>query len=156
MPRIHPAVKEFRTRAAADFGFLVDEFGFRREPVPQGKNQFSVRYVNATTRIIVEGINWGGNARVAFGSAGPLEGFEDFDLLDLVSVRCPDQQPSDVELERSQLDQLEFLARILRTCGAHVLRGDLSVAPQIHEIRRKRIEQWEREKVERGTKGTGG
>jgi hypothetical protein len=154
MPRVHPAVKEFRTRAAADFAFLVEEFGFRKEPVPQGKNQFSVRYVNATTRIIVEGINWGANARVAFGSAGPLERFEDFDLLDLVSIRCPDQQPSEVELAHTQLEQLALLARILRSCGAHVLRGDLSVAPQIHEIRRRRIEEWEREKAERRMKGT--
>ena len=156
MPRIHAAVKEFRTRAAVDFGFLVDELGFRKEPVPQGKNQFSVRYVNATTRIVVEGINWGANARVAFGSAGPLERFEDFDLLDLVAVRCPGQQPSEMEMARSQLDQLELLAKILRTCGAEVLRGDLSVAPQIQEIRRQRVEQWERDKLERPTRRTPG
>jgi hypothetical protein len=149
-------VKEFRTRAAGDFGFLVDEFGFRQEPVPQGKNAFSVRYVNATTRVIVEGINWGANARVAFGSAGPPERFEDFDLLDLVSVLCPDQQPSGAALARTQLEQLEVLAKILRTCGGDVLRGDLSVAPQIHEIRRKRVEQWERDKAERRTKRTRG
>ena len=149
MPRIHPAVKEFRARAAADFRFLLTEFGFSEEPVPRGKNAFSVRYVNATTRIIVEGINWGANARVAFGSAGPPERFEDFDLLDFVSIRCPGQQPSEAEMARGQLDQLKVLAEVLRRCGAEVLRGDFSVAPQIHEIRRQRVEDWKRQEAER-------
>jgi hypothetical protein len=153
MPRIHPAVKEFRARAAADFRFLVTEFGFREEKVPRGKNAFSVRYVNATTRVIVEGINWGANARVAFGSAGPPEHFEDFDLLDFVSVRCPGQQPSEAEMARGQLQQLELLAGILRRCGAEVLSGDFSVAPQIHEIRRQRVEDWKRQQAERGRHG---
>jgi hypothetical protein len=43
MPRSHPAVKEFRARAAATFSFLLTEFGCREEPVPRGKNEFSVR-----------------------------------------------------------------------------------------------------------------
>ena len=149
MARIHPAVREFRARAAAEFEFLLTEFGCREEPVPRGKNEFSVRYVNATTRIIVEGINWGANARVALGSAGPLERFEDFDLLDIVSVRCPDQAPGEVEMARGQLHQLKILADVLRRCGLETLRGDFSVAPQIHELRRRRVEDWNREQAER-------
>jgi hypothetical protein len=149
MPRIHPAVKQFRARAAEEFAFLLTEFDCREERVPRGKNEFSVRYVNATTRIIVEGINWGANARVALGSAEPPDRFEDFDLLDIVSVRCPDQAPSDVEMARGQLHQLKILADVLRRCGTETLRGDFSVAPQIYELRRQRVEEWNRQQAER-------
>src|SRR5262245_4421255 len=93
MSRTRSAVKQFRAQVAAEFAFLVEEFGFQthREPLT---DEFRVMVVNGTTRILVEGINWGGSVRVAFGSAGPLKAFEDFDLLDLVSIRCPDRTPA--------------------------------------------------------------
>jgi hypothetical protein len=155
VPRANPAVKEFRAHAAREFQFLVEDFGFQEERVPRGRNEFSVWFVNATTRVVVEGINWGFNARVAFGSAGPPDKFENCDLLDFIAIRCPGERTNAAELIHGQLHnlgafaQLGAFAAILRRCGAQVLRGDLSVVPEIREIQRRRREEWEREERRR-------
>lgn len=149
MPRTHPAVKEFRAHVATEFAYLTHDFGFRRERV-RLQNQFSASFVNDTTRVYVEGINWGGGARVAFGSAGPLEAFENFDLLDFASIRCPDRTTSATATPQSQLSQLRALATLLRECGQEILRGDFSLAPQIRELQRRRLDEWEREEARRG------
>ncbi len=96
---------------------------------PWKYNDFSVRFVNATTRVVVEAINYGFNARVAFGTAGPKDQFENCDLLDFVAIRCPGEGPNAEELTRGQLRntgalaQLGAFAAILRRCGVGVLRG---------------------------------
>ena len=92
-------------------------------------------------RVVVEAINYGFNARVTFGSAGPKDQFENCDLLDFVAIRCPGEGPNAEELTHGQLSntgalaQLGAFAAILRRCGVGVLRGDLSVVPEIQEIR---------------------
>jgi hypothetical protein len=139
MLRARQALKEFRAAVAREFAFLATDFGFAEERVRRPGNEFSVWFVNATTRVIVEGIHWGGSARVAFGSAGARERFENFDLLDLVSIRRPDRMPTADASLTGQLHQLEALAVLLRDCGAEVLRGDFSIAPQILEIRKRRF-----------------
>lgn len=144
MPRVNPAAKAFRSHAAAEFEFLVRDFGYQQERLPRGSNEFSVRFLSTTTRVIVEGINWGMNARVGFGSAGPPEKFEDCDLLDFVAIRCPGEWPDVEEMGRGQFDQLKLFADILRRCGTEVLRGDLSVIPEILAVQRRRREEWER------------
>jgi hypothetical protein len=149
MSRARQAIKEFRAAVVEEFAFLATEFGFVEERVRRPANEFSVWFVNASTRIIVEGINWGGNARVALGGAGPRERFEDFDLLDLVSIRCPDRMPKEDASLPGQLDQLKALAVLLRHCGAEVLRGDFRIAPQIREIRKRRADEWKRKEAER-------
>jgi hypothetical protein len=150
MLRARQALKEFRAAVAREFAFLATDFGFAEERVRRPGNEFSVWFVNATTRVIVEGIHWGGSARVAFGSAGARERFENFDLLDLVSIRRPDRMPTADASLTGQLHQLEALAVLLRDCGAEVLRGDFSIAPQILEIRKRRVDEWERREAERG------
>ncbi len=148
MPRVHPAIKQFRAHAAREFQFLVEDFGFKEERGPWKYNDFSVRFVNATTRVVVEAINYGFNARVAFGSAGPKDQFENCDLLDFVAIRCPGEGPNAEELTHGQLSntgalaQLGAFAAILLRCGVGVLRGDLSVVPEIQEIQRRRREEW--------------
>jgi hypothetical protein len=149
MSRTRQAVKEFRAAVVAEFAFLATEFGFVEERVRRPANEFSVWFLNATTRIIVEGINWGGSARVAFGGAEPRERFEDFDLLDLVAIRCPDRMPNEDAGLPGQLHQLKVLAVLLRHCGAEVLRGDFRIAPQLREIRKRRVDEWKRKEAER-------
>jgi hypothetical protein len=149
MSRTREGVKEFRAAVVAEFAFLATEFGFVEERRRRPANEFSVRFLNPSTRIIVEGINWGGSARVAFGSPGPRELFEDFDLLDLISIRCPDRMPAEGESLPGQLRQLKVLAALLRECGAEVLRGDFSTAGQIREIRERRLSEWKRQEAER-------
>jgi hypothetical protein len=148
VPRVHPAIKQFRAHAATEFQFLVEDFGFKQERGPWKYNDFSVRFVNATTRVVVEARNYGFNARVAFGSAGPKDQFENCDLLDFVAIRCPGEGPNAEELTHGQLRntgalaQLGAFAAILRRCGVGVLRGDLSVVAEIQEIQRRRREEW--------------
>ena len=148
MPRVHAAIKQFRAHASSEFRFLVDDFGFKVERGPWRYNVYGVRFVNATTRVVVESINYGFNARVAFGSAGPPDQFENCDLLDFVAIRCPGEGPNAAELTHGQLSntgaiaQLGAFAAILRRCGVGVLRGDLSVVPEVQEIQRRRREEW--------------
>ena len=149
MLRAREAVEAFRAAVMAEFAFLATEFGFVEERVRRPANEYSVCFLNPRTRIIVEGINWGGSARVAFGRPGPRASFEDFDLLDLISIRCPDRMPATDERLPGQLHQLNVLAALLRECGAEVLRGDFSTAGQIREIRERRLSEWKRQEAER-------
>jgi hypothetical protein len=148
--RMHPALTKFRADVDAEFGFLEKELGFRKERGQRPSNEFAIWFVNATTRILVEGINWGGSARVAFGSVGPLDQFENFDLLDFAAIRCPDQVPIETGSLPGQSQQLRVLSALLRRCGAEVLRGDFSTAPLIRERRQRRVEEWEQEQSRRG------
>ena len=113
MFRTRQALKEFRAAGAREFAFLATDFGFAEERVRRPANEFGVWFVNATTRVVVEGIHWGGSARVAIGSAGPRERFEDFDLLDLIAIRCPDRTPTADASPSGQRHQLEALAVLL-------------------------------------------
>jgi len=101
-------VEEFRDRARRELQFL-DELGFREEPIPTGENPFlnmcAVWFVGPTTRVVVEGINYGMNARVALGSAGSAAAFEDYDLGDLLVVRRLPSPPGLVA-GSNQVDQL--------------------------------------------------
>ncbi len=144
-----PTPDEFRAAAREAFGFLVADHGFREERVARGShNPVAVWFVNDTTRVVVEGINYGRNARVAVGRAGPIRSFENNDLGDLASVRRSDLALTDeqVEVERAagQLGQIPRLAELLRACGAEVLRGEFSSFPAIHALRERRAEEWER------------
>ena len=149
MLRIRSAIKAFRSHVAKEFAFLTSDFGFHEEHA-RLKNEFSVLYVNATTRIWVEGINWGAAARVAFGSAGSLDKFEGFDILDLASMRCPDKAAAAMSRPPDQVSHLKVLADVLRECCVEVLRGDFSSAPRIRELREQRMQEWEREEAARG------
>ena len=125
-----PTPDEFRARVRSEFGFLVDTAGFREESVPSSgfHNPVAVWFATDTTRIVVEGINWGMNARVALGQASGA--FENFDLEDLVAELAPETDMPAAEREGGQLTQLPRLAEWLRVFGADVLSGDFRVIPR--------------------------
>jgi hypothetical protein len=76
-----PTPAEFRERARVAFAFLFDEYECREESIPAAdQNPVAVWVANDTTRVIVEGINHGANARVALGHTGPPDAFENIDL----------------------------------------------------------------------------
>ena len=122
---------EFRERVRSAFGFLVETAGFHEEPVPSSgfHNPVAVWFANKTTRIVVEGINWGMNARVALGQAS--EAFENFDLEDLVAELAPSTDLPAEERKGGQLTQLPQLADWLRVFGSDVLSGDFRVFPRL-------------------------
>lgn len=138
---VPPSVERFRDRARLEFEFLA-EYGFREEPIPTGEapylNLCAVWFAGNGTRVVVEGINYGMNARVAFGTAGPASAFENYDLGDLVAVRGLE---SPVVVGVSQLDQLRDYALILRQAAVDVLRGDRAIFPALAErVERRRID----------------
>jgi hypothetical protein len=144
------ASKKFRDLVMSEFGFLLTEFGFEEDRAASKKKEFIVWLVSPTTRIVVEGINWGGSARVAFGTTGGP--FENFDLWDLASIRCPQLVPAESAPLPGQPERLKELATILRTYAEDVLRGDLSVGPQVRALQQKRLEEWEKRQTERGAR----
>jgi hypothetical protein len=149
MTRLPPgqglSLEEFRDRVRQEFAFLRRDFAFEEEAVPVGppryENQFAVWYANTTTRIIVEGINWGLHARVALGRAGPPDQFENFDLGDLLSIRSP-QSGNPAKRSGGQLAELTYWADILRRHAADVLHGDLSVLSELRAIVDRRAAAW--------------
>ena len=127
-----PSPDQFRDCARREFAFLEHEYGFRERPIPADtpfSNSCAVWFANSTTLIVIEGINWGMNARVAIGSARHDRRFENYDLGDLVAIRrnvgsgsseAP-QPPS------GQLEQLPYYAALLHELAEDVLRGDHTV-----------------------------
>ena len=131
------AVRAFKAAVAETLGFLVATYGYSPER-RRWKNPFSASFVANGTRVYVEGINWGGSARVALGSDG--EAFEDFDLLDLVRLSCPQLMPAESSLHQGQSQALQVLARLCLGCPAVelVLGGDHSIFLELRNVQRDR------------------
>jgi len=124
---------EFRVHARQAFAFLQD-LGFVETLTPTATptNPWAVWFASPSTRILVEGINFGLNSRVAMGSAQG-ERFENYDLDDLINVR---RQAAGDTSERSsrpagQLVQLPYYSALLQQVGEDVLRGDHTVFPSL-------------------------
>lgn len=136
-----PNPDEFRSRAREAFAFLI-ELGFKEERVPGTKNPVAVWFSNGATRVVVEGINWGMNARLALGRAGTPATFENYDLEDLLAVR---QAENVASLHAGdQLAQVSQLAAALRTYGTDVLAGDFDIFPQLQACVDQRIAEFRR------------
>lgn len=128
--RQQPSKEQFNEAVERSFGFLVQEFGFRRVSPIADESAFRVVYASDRTRVVVEGINWGLNTRIALGRAGTDE-FENFDLDDLIAVRAgPDlgRQPrGSLPAGSTQLEQITYYAHALRSLAEDVLQGDHNV-----------------------------
>ena len=137
------AKEKFLDQARAAFAFLERDFGFQEEPIPLAEkpylNQFAVWYASSTTRIVVEGINWGTNTRVALGRAGSVSQFENYDFGDLLAIRATAEQ-TEQSVSGEQLEQLRQYAALLPETAAEFLRGDHSIFPELEarvELRRR-------------------
>ena len=135
----HPTLEDFLRCARQEFHFLVVEFGGREQVLPRHRdvNPFQVRYRNATTRVDVEGINWGYGVNVWLGPRRrPILRPEDtFPLWPMVKLRRPDLY--DALGLGDQLAQLAAHAVALRQCAQDVLRGHFSIRAEVT----KRIEE---------------
>lgn len=139
MPKDEPE-DFFRDRARNVFAFLFDDFGFEEELVPKDRNQFAIWLINPTTRIVVESISYGYTCRVALGKAGEQKTFENYDLLDLVTVS--EKTKKEIRARKSirtfARTDLPILAELLLKYGKSVIRGDFSNFAQIRAIIDKR------------------
>jgi len=56
----------------------VSSYGFKEV----NSSDFELNYAKTTIKVRIEGINWGLNSRVAFGTT--TSNFEDYDLFDII------------------------------------------------------------------------
>ena len=135
----YPSVKKFLTAARREFSFLVSDFGFVEEhlPIDPKKNPFKVAYTTDTTRVTVEGINWGTNVQVMLLAVTPTSNVPArVPFWAVVEVRAPHER----DLPAGQLLQLTHNARLLRLYASDILRGDFSVFPAACRIIDKHAE----------------
>ena len=126
-----PSNEYFRDAVLREFRFLESDFSLKNVSSESKSEQFMVRYKSDTVQVIVEGINWGENARVALGSC---IGFQNFDLYDLVKAKTGEYPATDSIATLNQIAQLPLLAMILKEHGEQLLNGDFTIFPVIMKI----------------------
>lgn len=130
----------FRDAALREFRFLESDFSLKNVYSESKSEQFMVRYKSDTVQVIVEGINWGENARVAVGSC---VGFQNYDLYDLVKAITGEYPAIENIVALDQVTQLSKLAMLLKAYGMQVLSGDFSIFPAITEIVKARADSFD-------------
>lgn len=147
MPEKIPSIDEFKAACLREFGYLVDEFGFIEEPLPQGRllashcielpdgkfiNGFAAWFWNGSVRVIVEGVNWGLHADLAFETAdGQRIGFGH------VAAQYRGSLPKLPEVGGGQLQEVKRLALLLRHLCEPLLRGDRTALEEALRIQRE-------------------
>ncbi len=132
----------FKDHARKSFSFLIGSYGFQEQALGKFDNDYSVNFITSETKVIVEGINWGLNSRVAVGSSTGT--FENYDLGDVLTVLCPERSLSDSDLEKNQTEQLSLMANLLKECAEQILLGDHSSFPRLAKIVKKRAKEFSR------------
>src|SRR5262245_17330380 len=135
-PIFNPILEDFLERARHNFHFLTTEFGFHEQALPWRRkaNEYQVRYVNATTLVKAEGINWGYGVNVLLGPRRQpiLRAENTFPLWAIVKLRRSDLY--DTLAIGDQLDQLGAHAVALRESASDVLRGDFTVRAEAERL----------------------
>lgn len=147
--RDQPDIRVFQEKAEHEFGYLVKELGFFREPIRDHAGLFEIAYSDGRTRIAIQGTDWGLNARVAFGNTNPDNTFENYDLEDLAALRgtaglTPPGRGS-VKGGSKQIEQLAFYAQLLHSIGQDILEGDHNIFAALNDIRQARIDKLDRD-----------
>jgi len=135
-----PSNEYFRDAVLREFRFLENDFRLKNVSSEHESEQFMVRYKSDTVQVIVEGINWGENARVAIGSC---IGFQNFDLYYLVKAKTGEYPATESIATLNQIAQLPLLAMLLKEHGEQVLSGDFTVFPAITEIVKARADSFD-------------
>ena len=128
--KLDESMEEFRVQARDAFASLVPDFGFHEERIPFAEDKYlnpcAVWYANSRTRVVIEGINWGMNTRIALGRAGSASQFENYDFLELLEIRDEEAVAAGQSgrgVSGGQLEQLRQYAALLPEAAADVLRG---------------------------------
>jgi len=143
-----PNKEEFLDAIRIEFQFLASDYGFaepekRTDPYP---NPYSVLYRKAPIEILIEGISYGSGMDVEIRIKKDALGKEQdrFSVGWLTQIRRPDLLEPEFPDKRGQLLQLPKLAYQLKEFADDVLRGDLSVLPQIRDAISKAIAEGEK------------
>ena len=135
-----PSNEYFRDAVLREFRFLENDFSLKNVSSEHESEQFMVRYKSDIVQVIVEGTNWGENARVAVGSC---IGFQNFDLYDLVKAKTGEYPEIESIVTLNQIAQLPLLAMLLKQHGEQVLSGDFRIFPAITEIVKARADSFD-------------
>ena len=130
-----PSLEDFKSHVRKRFTSLITEFGMR-EVDPMLRNDFSVALANDTTRIEVEGINWGFGLQVFVGARGLVSPADpqapETPLWALVKYKAPEEFEKLTSSSR-QLELIERHAQLLRKHLPEVLSGeDNSVIEEVN------------------------
>jgi len=108
---------QFLVNVRKEFEFLVNDYGFQFCCT----GDYCVEYVNLTTKVRVEGINWGLNSRVAFGTLQPK--FENLDLFDVIFA----SHKINIHIKESynQIEQLSIYSGLIKLYASPVLTGNV-------------------------------
>ena len=133
------SIIDFEDKARVAFKFLIYDFGYKELVNSDYANPCSVTYINKKNkvRVVIEGINWGSNARIAFGHVRN-DKFQNYDLMDLVSALEFTEYDAEKRKELGQHAQLGFYSELLKNIGNDVLNGNFEICTKIDTIRAAR------------------
>ncbi len=133
-----PNKEELLDSIRTEFQFLVSNYGFaesdkRTDPYP---NPYSVLYRKAPIEVLVEGISYGCGMDVEIRIKKDELGKEQdrFSVGWLTQIRRPVFLAPEFPSKRGQLVQLPKLAYQLKAVADDILRGDLSILPQVWDV----------------------
>ena len=121
-----------------EFSFLTTELGFAVEPLPtdQLQNQFQVRFVGGTTRVIVEGRSFGTSICVVLER---LDGGWSR-LVDILALRSPESAAPLLRFG-DQGVLLRHAATVMRQHALDALRGEQEIFRAAEAHRQQMIEK---------------
>lgn len=116
------------------FGFLEEEFGFRKDPPrlfePGFQSPYMVFYRSHHLTVIIEGLSYGARTRMCLiDREGHL-----LNLTELVRRRDPGML-NVCRRAKGQARQIPIFAESLRKCAADALTGDLKAISRVEEPR---------------------
>ncbi len=128
------SVEDFRNHARQCFGYLITDFDFHEERVRKydSTNQCQVCYESDTTRISIEGINYGMNADLRISSVDPTRmKYSTYCFDDLLELRSVDIWTPKRRKDFNQYEQVELYGEALQDSASDILRGDHSIFPDL-------------------------
>lgn len=130
-----------------EFAFLESEYGYTElvERPERYFNPYSVLYRRSPVEVLVEGISYGSGTSIMFRIREDLSqpAQDDFCISWITTIRRPELQEWQFPDKRGQLLQLPRLSNELREVADDLLRGDLSILPQVREAIKKAREEGE-------------
>lgn len=118
-----------------EFAFLVTDYGYVEliERPERYINPYSILFRRAPVEVLIEGISYGSGTTIEFRIREDVRQppSDQFCISWMTTIRRSDLQTPEFPDKRGQLIQLPKLALELRAVADDLLRGDLSILPQV-------------------------
>lgn len=147
-----PGREELLAAMRKEFAFLGPEYGYVElvERPERYMNPYSILFRRAPVEVLVEGVSYGGGTTIEFRIRDDVRQppIDQFCISWITTIRRPDLQVPVFPDRRGQLLQLPKLAFELRAVADDLLRGDLSILPQVRSaIAKAQAEGQEAERI---------